>query len=134
VERNFRIEQSVVFIVARGEYDLHNGFNFEGVKVAPGGVLLSFHPDLTWGVGQPHVSIAFSRVKLLSFSEGFGTLTNLNDFEEAGYKEPTDQNLDYIEYADPSSSACHLVFRFGNDQVIRIWSDSAELMTEAVTS
>jgi len=134
VERNFRIEQNISLLADDRRYDLHNSFSFEGVKITPHQVLLSFNPDPTWGVGQPPVILSFSGVKHLSLSDGFGTLPDLSDLDEVGYKDPADNDLDYIEYEEPSSPACHLMFRFGSDQVIRIWSQSVKLIAAHIVS
>ncbi|MDX3774721.1 hypothetical protein QE250_11395, partial [Chromatiaceae bacterium AAb-1] len=74
--------------------------------------------------GGKEVSIKFLDVDYFELSPNFaGQLTC--DLEEMGYKNPGDKDVDWLISENKSTEADHLLFRFSNDEFVRIHAKKA---------
>lgn len=126
MKKNFNVGQSNELLMAGKIYDIHNNYAFSSLLVMKNFTELSFEPDREWGAGEPLITITFYRVKHFTLSDKFA-VSDISHFEEVGYKGPDDQNLDFISGEQHADETSHLLFRFGSDQVIRIWAERALL-------
>src|SRR5690606_23154457 len=76
------------------------------------------------GRGAKMLSIKFQGVDYFELSQNF--VKNLTvDIDEIGYKTPVDRNVDWLVGEDKSSADDHMIFRFTNDEFVRIHAEGA---------
>lgn len=134
MEKNFFISNAVEIDVAGCAYDLHNFYDFKEVKIEVEGKVVSlmfsinaeaFNEKL---VGKL-LSLKFIGVDYLEFSPSFVPKIT-HDLEEIGYKNAGDADINWLIDESKSTESDHLLFRFANDEFIRIHSETVYCSTD----
>lgn len=106
-------------------YELHNFYDFRELRVDVGNNVVSLlfsintkaAKELNDGVVE--ILIKFQDIDYFEVSPKFAS--NLTyDLEEIGYKNSDDRDVDWLISENKSTDADHLLFRFVNDEFIRI--------------
>lgn len=134
MEKDFSVEMAVSINYEGSNYDLHNCYDFKELQfeVATHTVLLKF--DLNPSAGNPEkmassVVIQFADTDHFELSKQFAKYVN-HELSEMGYKNPGDRDYDWLINENKSERLDHMVFRFVNDEYIRIHSRWATLLVE----
>lgn len=130
MDKNFVIDNSVGIEVEGLLYDLHNFYDFKELKVEVivNAVSLLFSVGAEFEKEQKNkgvaISIKFLDVDYFELSPDF-TSRLTQDLEEIGYKNPGDKDIDWLVGEKKSTEADHLLFRFANDEFLRIHAKKA---------
>ena len=132
MKKNFIIDQAVYILNEQHKcYDLHNNYHFHQCTMIPSKatvILIWLRLDREWIQDeQPkEVVINFKNISFFKMSDNI-----LNDrvvqIQEMGYKMPDDNDLDWLDNEEHFSDECHMIFRFENDEFIRIQAEFAEV-------
>lgn len=127
VERNFLVGQSNELVVGDRTFDIHNSYDFGGIAIASGGcVRLWFTPNQEHGRGVSAFVLDVTGVDRLELSEGVA-LGAVRDLEEVGFKNPDDNDLDWLVSEVHASRGDHLLFSFGSKEYIRVHGERCHL-------
>ncbi|MBS1632569.1 MAG: hypothetical protein JST10_08350 [Bacteroidetes bacterium] len=131
MRKNFKIAQSISIEGEGFYYDLHNNYDFSNLQLSSSNnsVYISFtRKNGGWVPSENPLKLGllFYGLKLIYFSKNFFINPSTN-IEELGYKAIDDENLDWLSQEDKSLSDDHLVFRFDNDEFIRIYAETVEV-------
>ena len=133
MRKNFTIDKSVYILneLQHKYYDLHNNYHFHQCAIIPSNatiILIWIRLDREWiQDDQPkEVVINFKKISFFKLSDNI-----LNDrvvqIQEMGYKMSDDNDLDWLDNEEHFSDECHMIFRFENDEFIRIQAEFAEV-------
>lgn len=128
MKKNFVLDGAVEVIVDDCLYDLHNSYDFIKLEMdieSKVVVLLFSEADSNrWGreSSSNTLSIKFQGVDYFELSPNF--VKNLTvDLDEIGYKSPVDRNVNWLIGENKSSADDHIIFRFTNDEFVRIHAE-----------
>ena len=124
MQRNFKIKHGNELHAHGRGLDIKNCYRFEALKITPDFVSFSFAPSAEWAAGEPFVTIVYSGLSHLSFSDGFGTLPYLSDVSELGFTDPSLGEVEYLN-DEPTSDADHMIIAFANGQQARVGAELA---------
>ena len=141
MEKNFKIDGTYI-IKAGKSYDLHNYYNFLGMKVKwiPCQLKMLYEPSNRYEPDSkellPPLTFNFINVNYLEVDLQFmGTCLGreCSHLIDIGYKEPKDRDNDLAilstEQVTPDE---HLMFRIDNDHFIRVHCQKATLIIEPI--
>lgn len=136
MEKNFLITRTSVEISYHGKvYDLHNCYKFNGISlISHIETKLEIHFDKMeedWvKVDDPkQITFVFHGVKYLEFSKLF-FLEESTTIEELGYKDPQDNDYNWLMCEEHFTGQQHFIFRFEDEEYARVWAEKIELITE----
>lgn len=129
MDKNFVVDNAVAINVEGYLYDLHNFYDFKELNIdaAIKVVSLLFVINSQAAKGKQmkkKVSIKFMGVEYFELSPNFVSMITC-DFEEIGYKNPGNMDVDWLVDESKSVESDHLFFRFSNDEFIRVYSKVA---------
>ncbi len=130
MDKNFVIDNAVGIEIEGRMYDLHNFYDFKELKVdaAANAVSLIFIVNAEFekeqGDDGKEVSIKFRDVDYFELSSNFASKLT-HGLEEIGYKNPGDRDVDWLIGENKSTGGDHLLFRFANDEFLRIHAKKA---------
>jgi hypothetical protein len=128
VEKDFRIGESNELVHCEETYDVHNLYDFAGVSIGRKSELsVSFIPNPEYGENMPSLTLWFSDIDYLEFSEGLGTQV-IFGIEEFGYKAPGDRDDDWLGREEHAEAEDHLFMRLTGDEFIRVHAKRATLI------
>lgn len=130
--KNFVVDQGIALKGEGYYHDLHNLFDVVklelDIKNNQGSLWLSQVTE----EGQSKESskvirIVFVTISYVEVSRGITQDASVN-LEEIGYKNPGDDDLDWLIPDENASENDHLIFRFGNDEYLRIFCEKVEIL------
>lgn len=131
MKRTFSIPDSISLEVGDLNVDLHNSFRVIGLAFN------KQHHDLVVRFGKERgewvsptnpteLILIFEGVTV--FDHSFTDLEKVpEDLDEIGFKNPGDENYDWLLSEGQSLPSDHLVMRFTTDDYIRVFADTAKL-------
>jgi len=128
MKKNFVVDSPVEVMVDDCLYDLHNSYDFITLEMdieSKAVILLFSETDFNRRESSAKtLSIKFRGVDYFELSPNF--VKNFAvDLDEIGYKSPVDRNVDWLIGENKSSADDHMIFRFTNDEFVRIHADGA---------
>lgn len=128
MKKNFSVDSAVGIDIDGAFYDLHNFYNFKSLHIDNSrdevGLLFSVDCDFNSDNGVPvEILITFQKVNYFEMSAGF-VISKTVGLEEVGYKNPGDKNIDWLIGESKSSPFDHLLFRFSNDEIVRLSAEN----------
>ena len=133
MNKNFHVGQSNELVKDGCVYDLHNCFDFESITIlGDRRLLISFKPNLVYGVEQSRIVIEVHDLDYLEASPQFGTEV-VYDLDEIGYKSPQDRDDLWLLNEAQSSEDAHLFFRFIEGHFIRFHGSVVTLCEASFT-
>lgn len=117
-------------------FDLHNNYDFKAVDfhIASKTFSLIFESASCMefkGKKADTLMIRFIDVDYLKFSDGFVQHVT-HDLAEIGYKNPQDNDLDWLMGEKNCEALDHMIFRFANDEYIKLHSSSSKVVVTFV--
>lgn len=130
MKKQFKIDHSIA-IEMDGKYiDLHNFYSFEGfiIDIPKNEVKLKWTKLEKWDEerGDKYVCIVFENISFFNMSDDFFKV-NPKRLEEIGYKECHDFDYDWLNNEYQSKEDYHMVFRFEQDEYLRVYSEKITL-------
>lgn len=131
MDRSFTLRDSVVLQFQELDLDVHNTYVLDAIEEGRSDcdVLLTLKKDPgVWVPSNYPVSFAvcFRGVSYLEHS--YPILGEVPaEIDEVGFKNPDDKDYDWLLTEEQSDANDHLVFRFVNDEILRIFADIVEL-------
>lgn len=130
MKKNFKIGQSNEILQDSEVYDLHNLYDFAGVRVGPNcDVEISFDEIASLTNRESTLTLTFVGVDYLEMSPQFGTQP-VRDLDEMGYKSPDDRDDQWLLTEQQAKDSDHLFFRFGGAAFIRVHSQQVRAYSE----
>lgn len=131
MKKNFFVDKGVYLLNQDNCYDLHNNYHFHQCTIIPNKatiILIWLRLDKEWVQdNQPkEVVINFQNVSFFEISKNF-IADRPKTIEEIGYKEPFDEDLDWLNRDENFKVTDHIIFRFENDEFMRIHAEYAEV-------
>jgi hypothetical protein len=127
MEMDFALDQGNAVIRNGLLYDLHNFYDFAGAAIdGKKLVTMSFVPNRVHGSGAVPLTIEFSEIDVFELSPGFA-VEDVTDIDEMGFKNPNDQDLDWLLDQRQATPTDHLVFRFAGGHFLRVHARIATL-------
>ena len=136
MKKNFIVDQGVYINIKNHCYDLHNNYEFIGCNIAPFKSIIY----LTWikldrkwvKQSDPNkIDIVFHDILTFSISNTFMT-EKVSTIQEIGYKDPDDKDLNWLNSEEHISQTYQIIFRFENDEFIRVGAEVAEVKVSDV--
>lgn len=125
MNKNFSIDSAIEIKFEGNLYDLHNRYDFKELKIDvtthSAKLLFTINNDTTGYASE--ISFTFSQIDYFELSSNF-TSRLTHELEEMGYKNPEDNNIDWLIKENKSTEKDHLLFRFINDEFLRIHAKS----------
>ncbi len=131
MERNFKVQLNGVEVERQGKLvDVHNFYDLRDVFFSLVGGILSvvFSRNDVKPVAAIELprEIVFSCFGVHHFEISDGVLAGkAEELEEIGFKEPEDNDLDWLATEEQASKTSHVILRFHNDEYIRVGSETA---------
>jgi hypothetical protein len=134
MDKNYLIDQTNAVSCEGYCIDLHNYYDFIKLdfEVETKSLFLSFILNSAYRITDQkvdNITLKFTNVNYFEISSEFVTHIN-HSLCEVGYKNPDDQDLDWLLDERESNDSDHIVFRFANDQYIRLHSLHSECHLE----
>jgi hypothetical protein len=130
MRRDFKIKRGVEIWKDDIFVDLHNLYYLSDISFLMASALLTVcfsrnkYPK-PQSISLPSKTIfVFTTISYLEISKGVLS-GGANQLEEIGYKDSNDQNMDWLVTEDKSSELNHVVFRFQDDEFIRVDCENA---------
>lgn len=130
MNKNFVINQSVYLVYDNIFYDLHNDYKFHELNIRNEKreiILTWIKRNEEWVNTETanEIKLYFKDVSYFQMSENF-LKDGTERIEEIGYKEPSDFDLDWLNFEGSQSALQHMFLRFQYDEFIRIYSETVE--------
>jgi len=127
VGKNFTVGQANEILSGGKIYDLHNHYDFGGITIASNGCAsVWFTANGEHGKGLPPVTLDMEGIDFLAMSSGVA-MGRVRDLDEVGYKQASDQDLNWLLPEQAASDDDHLVLSFGPSDFLRIHAASMRL-------
>ena len=131
MRKNFIVDQGVYLMWDDNYFDLHNNYQFSECNIKPAKriVILNWlRLEGKWIKPEDpnEIIIVFHNVSFFSISKDLIT-ERIKTIQEIGYKEPDDGDLDWLNGDGNFKATYHIIFRFENDEFIRIHAEFAEV-------
>lgn len=131
MKKNFIVDQGV-YIMKDGKcFDLHNNYHFWECNIIPIKAMIYLNwlkLERKWvNANDPtKIVMVFHNVSFFSISKDLVS-EKIKTIQEIGYKEPDDKDLNWLNGDVNFESSYHIIFRFENDEFIRIEAEFAEV-------
>ena len=131
MKKNFIVDKGVYLLNQDNCYDLHNNYHFHQCTIIPNKatiILIWLRLDKEWVQdNQPkEVVINFKNVSFFVISDNIFN-DRIVQIQEIGYKDPDDKDLDWLNNESFFLEDSHIIFRFENDEFMRIHAEYAEV-------
>jgi hypothetical protein len=130
MKRNFKIEHGVEIWKDYIFIDLHNLYELNKIILSKANKLLYIifcrnkYPEPKSLKLPSKTMFVFRGIQHIEISDNFYN-RDIKQLEEIGFKSPNDQNLDWLIPEAKSEKDDHIIFRFEEDEYIRISCDEA---------
>lgn len=133
MRKDFVISDSIALAGTGYFYDLHNCYSLKGIKFEKEDGIRKFVFERVQGNWVNTNNPSVFELDFIGVSYFETNRTDLNslpeDIEELGYKSEGDSDYDWLLNEEQSTSADHLVFRFVNDDYVRIFANEIKVLT-----
>ncbi|MEJ1338508.1 MAG: hypothetical protein RPU40_06480 [Candidatus Sedimenticola sp. (ex Thyasira tokunagai)] len=132
MKKEFLLGQSNEVIKADKIYDLHNLYDFVGIALngKDRQLRILFEPSPSYGERSVSVSLVFNEIDYLELSSNFGSRV-IQNLDEMGYKNPDDQDDEWLLDEQQSTPNDHLFIRFEGNDFIRVHCQHADIVEAA---
>lgn len=130
MKKNFIVDQAIYVNIKNNCYDLHNDYAFIACNFAPSKSLIYLtwlRLDRKWvKASYPNkIVIVFHDILFFYISNALMT-EKVTTIQEIGYKDPDDKDLDWLNDERNFTANSQIIFRFENDEFIRVGAGIAE--------
>jgi hypothetical protein len=130
MKKTFSIPSSIEIAYEGCNHDLHNCYSFSQLEFYCKGKSLRIHFDAdaayVKNTSPKSIIIQFDMVDYFQISPDFVNQIT-PDFEELGYKNPDDMDIDWLLQEEESSPDDHLMFAFSGGAYLRVHSQYADI-------
>ena len=133
MELSYTLDQMIALQSGTSYLDLHNDYELVSAQHDGARCYLHFVKRTAVWVKVPdpsHLVLVFEQVHYFQQSAGMQLPTSI---EEIGFKEPNDFDVDWF-MERPEGEKDHILFRFEEDQFIRIGAEASVLLTSNPTT
>ena len=132
MKKEFLLGQSNEVIKAGKIYDLHNLYDFVGIvlKGRNRQLRILFEPRPDFGENGAPVSLVFDEIDYLELSLNFSSRV-IQNLDEMGYKNPDDQDDEWLLDEQQSTPNDHLFIRLEGNDFIRVHCQHADIVEAA---
>ncbi len=133
MKKNFTIDKGV-YLISEDQviYDLHNNYTFSHLNILPNQstvVLIWVRFDGDWVQQNQPVAIVLNFLNINHFEVSDGFIINRSEIlQELGYKQQEDRDINWLSREIHFNVKAHLLFRFENDEFIRIHAEKVEMI------
>ena len=127
MKKDFVIGQSNELIQNGKIYDIHNHYDvFDIAFVSKKNLEITFIPNAVHGKNSPAIKLEFVGIDYLELRLNYEN-ESVSDLDEMGYKQCTDQNIEWLLTEEQATDKDHMFFRLGGENFIRVHSTQAIL-------